>query len=192
MKRFLAMACVFILCPGYTWAGEYDERVAASRATVKEFMQSLKTELQKGMQDGGPVNAIGVCNMTARGIANTYSVRNNWSVGRTSLKVRNPDNAPDTWEHAVLEDFESRKQKGEDPADIEHYEAVERDGKKVFRYMKAIPTAELCVVCHGENIDPYVDARLQELYPEDQARGFKPGDIRGAFTIIQPLNGGLE
>ena len=61
------------------------------------------------------------------------------------------------------------------------------DGKPVFRYMKAIPTAELCVVCHGSDIDPYVDARIRELYPDDQARGFKPGDIRGAFTLSKPL-----
>jgi hypothetical protein len=48
------------------------------------------------------------------------------------------------------------------------------------------------VVCHGSDIDPYVDARIRELYPDDQARGFKPGDIRGAFTITQPLDGGQE
>lgn len=192
MKQLLAMMCVLLLATGHARAGEYDERVAASRATVKEFMQSLKGELQKGMQEGGPVNAIGVCNRTARGIANTYSARNGWSVGRTSLKVRSPDNAPDAWEEAVLLKFDQRRQDGEDPAGIEHHEAVEHEGKKVFRYMKAIPTAELCVVCHGSDIDPLVDAQLQKLYPEDQARGYKPGDIRGAFTIIQPLNGGQE
>ena len=114
MKQVIAGVCIFVLAVGHAWAAEDDERVAASRATVKEFMQSLKGELQKGMQDGGPVNAIGVCNMTAHGIANTYSVRNDWTVGRTSLKVRNPDNAPDTWEQAVLQEFERRKHAGED------------------------------------------------------------------------------
>jgi hypothetical protein len=188
MKQLLVMMCVMLLATGYVRAGEDDERVAASRATVKEFMQSLKQELQKGMQDGGPVNALGVCNMTAPGIANTYSARHGWSVGRTSLRVRNLDNAPDIWEQAVLQEFERRKHAGENPAELEYHESLEVDGKPVFRYMKAIPTAELCVVCHGSDIDPYVDARIRELYPDDQARGFKPGDIRGAFTITQPLN----
>ena len=192
MKQLLVMVYAFMLCTAQAWAGEYGEQVASSRATVKEFMQSLKTELQKGMQEGGPVNAISVCNMTAPGIANTYSVRNDWSVGRTSLKVRNPDNAPDSWELAVLKEFERRKNEGEKPANIEHHEAMTVDGERVFRYMKAIPTAELCVVCHGNDIDPYVDARLKELYPNDQARGFMPGDIRGAFTITQPLEGGQQ
>jgi hypothetical protein len=28
---------------------------------------------------------------------------------------------------------------------------------------------------------------IRDLYPEDQATGFSPGDIRGAFTILKPL-----
>jgi hypothetical protein len=59
--------------------------------------------------------------------------------------------------------------------------------KTVFRYMKAIPTAELCVACHGAEIPPDVAAKLEELYPQDKARGFQPGDIRGAFTITRAL-----
>jgi hypothetical protein len=184
MKRSVLAICLLAAAAGQARAGEYDAQLEASRATVKEFMQSLKGELQKGMQEGGPVNAIGV--------ANTYSARKGWTVGRTSLRLRNPDNAPDAWEQGVLEAFEQRRQDGENPAGIEHYEAVEVDGEKVFRYMKAIPTAELCVVCHGSEIDPYVDARLKELYPQDRARGYQPGDIRGAFTIIQPLDGKPE
>ena len=53
--------------------------------------------------------------------------------------------------------------------------------------MKAIPTAALCLSCHGENIPADVDAKLKELYPNDQARGFKEGQLRGAFTLAQPV-----
>jgi len=188
MKQLLAGVCLVLLGAGTVCAGEYAEQVAASRAIAKDFMQSLKRDLQAGMQEGGPVNAIGVCKLTAPGIANTYSARKGWTVARTSLKLRNPDNAPDMWELGVLEDFERRKLAGEDPAGMEHYEVVEQDGDEVLRYMKAIPMAGMCVVCHGTDIDPIVDARLKKLYPQDQARGFKPGDIRGAFTITQPLS----
>jgi hypothetical protein len=45
----------------------------------------------------------------------------------------------------------------------------------------------LCLTCHGENIASEVDAKLKELYPYDQARGFREGDLRGAFTIAKPL-----
>ena len=53
--------------------------------------------------------------------------------------------------------------------------------------MKAIPPAGLCLACHGEQLDSVVKARLETLYPDDQALGYRVGDIRGAFTITQPL-----
>jgi hypothetical protein len=158
-----------------------------SRATAAEFMKTLKGELMQAMQSGGPINAIGVCNLRAPAIAAELGALRGWQVGRTSLKPRNLANTPDEWERARLESFEQRKQAGEDPAQLEYYEVVEQDGKPVFRYMKAIPTAELCLTCHGDKIDPAVAARLTELYPRDQARGYKVGDIRGAFTFVEPL-----
>jgi hypothetical protein len=168
-------------------AADYDAEIIASRETVQEFMQTLKKELQAAMQEGGPVNAVSVCNLTAPAIASTYSARNGWDVGRTSLKLRNPANAPDEWERSVLESFEERKRAGEDPAKMEYYEAIHEDGMSELRYMKAIPTAGLCLACHGEQLDSIVKARLETLYPDDQAVGYQVGDIRGAFTITQPL-----
>jgi hypothetical protein len=159
-----------------------------SRTTAAEFMKTLKGELMQAMQAGGPVNAVGVCNLRAPAIAAELGALRGWEVGRTSLKLRNPANAPDEWERARLESFEQRKRAGEEPAQIEYYEVVEQDGKPVFRYMKAIPTAELCLTCHGEKIDPAVSAKLTELYPRDQARGYQAGDIRGAFTFIEPIS----
>ena len=170
------------------YAADYTEEIKASRETVKEFMQTLKQELQASMQEGGPVNAVSVCNLTAPAIANTYSVRNGWEVGRTSLKLRNPDNAPDAWERSVLDAFEERKLAGEDPAQMEYYEVIRRDGGKELRYMKAIPTSRVCLACHGEALDSIVKTRLKKLYPHDQALGYQEGDIRGAFTVTQPLS----
>mgnify|MGYP003340573505 CR=1 FL=1 len=54
--------------------------------------------------------------------------------------------------------------------------------------MKAIPTAEICTTCHGVSLKPEVSARLQQLYPADQATGFAVGDLRGAFTLSERLN----
>ncbi|MEJ1297544.1 MAG: DUF3365 domain-containing protein [Candidatus Sedimenticola sp. (ex Thyasira tokunagai)] len=64
---------------------------------------------------------------------------------------------------------------------------VEVAGKKTFRYMKAIPTAELCLGCHGSEIKPQVTQKLDALYPYDKARGLKAGDIRGVFTLSKTL-----
>lgn len=185
MKRWLILGMVAAAVPGF--AADDASRVAASRAAAKDFMETLKGELQAAMKAGGPTNAIEVCNTKAPAIAQEISKAKGMQVARTSLKTRNPDNAPDAWERKVLEDFEARKAKGEDPTKLEHHEVVTADGKQTFRYMKAIPTAELCLNCHGEKLDPKVSATLKRLYPKDQATGFKTGDLRGAFTIAQPL-----
>ena len=166
-----------------------EERAIESRMAVKDFMQSLKHELKTSIKKDGPVAAIKVCNVSAPNIAKQQSVKHGWEIGRTSLKLRNPDNAPDAWEQAVLESFEQRKAKGEDIKQMEFHEVVTEDGQQYFRYMKAIPTAaKPCLVCHGENLKPKIAATLDQLYPNDQARGYKAGDIRGAFTIRQPMN----
>jgi len=163
------------------------DRAAKSKEVVQEFMGQLKGELQASMKAGGPTAAINMCKETAPVIAKNLSEKYGWTVARTSLKTRNPANAPDAWEKKVLQEFEARKAAGEDVKPMAYFEEVENNGVKSFRFMKAIPTAAPCLTCHGDNIAPEVTAMLDASYPEDKARGFKAGDIRGAFTITQPI-----
>jgi hypothetical protein len=162
--------------------------VKASRAAAQKFGTTLLAELQQAMQSGGPVNGIAVCHDKAAQIATDVSKNEGLTIRRTSLKPRNPANAPDTWELAVLKEFEVRKAQGE-PVDKLEFSAVvdSGSGQKTFRYMKAIPTGAPCLACHGENISPEVAAKLKEAYPSDTARGYKVGDVRGGFTISRPV-----
>lgn len=187
MKRVITLFAIATFAAGPVVADDLAKSADASRAVVKEFMKSLKGEMQTAMKAGGPLNAIGVCNTEAPVITSKMSEKHGWDVGRTSLKVRNQNNAPDAWEKSVLADFEKRKKEGANVKTLEHYEVVTQDGKKQFRYMKAIPTGEVCTKCHGEKLNPGVAAKLKELYPADKATGFKVGDIRGAFSITQPM-----
>lgn len=159
-----------------------------SRSAAQKFGATLKEALQQAMQSGGAVNGIAVCHDKAGQIAAELSQQLGMLVGRTSLKIRNPANAPDNWELAVLKQFDARKAQGEPVDKLEFFAVIDDDqGQKTFRYMKAIPTAALCLGCHGENISPEVDAKLKALYPNDAARGFREGDLRGAFTLAKPL-----
>ena len=186
-KRFLAgLGCAVVMASA-TAGNDPEPRIQASRQVVKEFMQQLKGELQQAMQSGGPVRAIEICRTRAPVIAGSLSQKTGWRVARTSLKYRNPANAPDAWERGVLQEFEARKAKGEDVRKLEHAERVTVNGKKEFRYMKAIPTGPVCLGCHGEKLEPAVEQALKQFYPQDRARGFRVGDIRGAFTLTQPL-----
>ena len=38
-------------------------------------------------------------------------------------------------------------------------------------------------MCHGSGLDPALKAEIERLYPDDQATGFKAGELRGAFTV---------
>jgi hypothetical protein len=160
-----------------------DALTAEARGVAGNFAKKLKGELAGAMKSGGPVKAIAVCNTAAPAIAKEVSA-NGWTVKRTSLKLRNPDAVPDAWEKATLELFEAEKAKGADLKTLERSEVAEKDGKKTFRYMKAIPTAaKPCLACHGSDIKEPVKAKLTALYPKDQATGYKEGDIRGAFSL---------
>jgi hypothetical protein len=157
------------------------------KGIIKVFSGYLKTELVESMDAGGPLYAIGVCNEAAPRMSDAHSEMSGWEFNRTSLKPRNADNAPDDWEFAVLKDFEEQKASGTDPVELVHSEILEENGRRVFRIMQAIPTVELCTKCHGESISPLVEDKLNLLYPEDKARGFRVGDIRGAFTLEKAL-----
>lgn len=169
-------------------ANSEKQRVAESKKVVKAFMGQLKGELQSAMKAGGPTLAINTCKDQAPVIAKNLSDKYGWKVARTSLKTRNPNNAPDTWERSVLEKFEARKNNGEQVKPMAYFETVESNGKSSFRFMKAIPTGEVCLKCHGEDISPKVREKLTTSYPQDMATGFRLGDIRGAFTITQPVD----
>jgi cytochrome c553 len=106
-----------------------------------------------------------------------------------SLGNRNPKAVPDAWERAALEDFDRRAAAGESPATLEKGELVTEEGKKSYRYMKALPTVEVCTNCHGaqDKLSPAVKEKLAALYPQDKAVGYSAGQIRGAITIRKPL-----
>jgi len=158
-----------------------------SKKIVKQFMGELKGELMSAMKKGGPINALQVCNTKAKVITQQVADEHQMDVGRTSLKLRSPANAPDAWEAKVLADFEKRKASGEDVKPMAYAEVVEADGGKQFRFMKAIPVAKPCLTCHGDKVKPEVLTKISELYPQDKAIGYQLGQVRGAFTITKNL-----
>ena len=159
------------------------------RDAVGKLGKALKTELSAAMKPDGAVGALQACNVEAVPIAQTISTEEGLIVGRTSLKTRNPANAPDDWEIGVLTSFEVRKKAGEKAADLESWTVATDDaGHRTFRYMKAVPTMPMCLQCHGRRLSDEVAAKVAELYPEDQATGFVAGDIRGAFTVRLPID----
>ncbi|MBL1319505.1 MAG: DUF3365 domain-containing protein [Methylophaga sp.] len=188
MKKLVCLSFTLLTLVSFSVvADEQKEFQIQSKAAIKEFASTLKGALVSAMKSGGPTEAIQVCNQVAPAIAATLSEKYGFEIARTSLKVRNPDNKADCWERKVLNQFEKRKQAGEEVKTLTFSETVTSDDGQEMRIMKAIPTGAVCLKCHGSNIAEPVQTSLSELYPEDQATGFSLGDIRGAFTIRKTI-----
>jgi hypothetical protein len=192
MKRILFVLSLVITsmsCHGDQPAGvDTQAESANAKAAIKELAGALQKELKGAMQAGGPVAAIGVCNVQAMPITQKAATEHGLRLSRVSLKNRNPVNLANDWQAAVLNDFEQKKEAGGDPASLAWSETVTVDGGKEFRFMKAIPTAAVCLNCHGTDISPEVSQVLAGLYPGDRATGYSEGDIRGAFVAIRQVS----
>ena len=102
------------------------------------------------------------------------------------MRVRNPDNRPMDEERAVLLSYAARLSAGQSMDTMETTRIVERDGQPYVHYMRAIPTFEPCLACHGSDLAPDVAAAIDRVYPQDEAIGFAVGDLRGAMSLWRP------
>ncbi|HEX8988340.1 MAG TPA: DUF3365 domain-containing protein [Rhodocyclaceae bacterium] len=159
------------------------------RETAAKMPPKLLGVMQDEIAKGGPVGAISTCRDKAPAMAKSLSEATGMQIRRVSLKNRNPKAAPDAWEREMLEEFDRRAAAGENPATLEAAATVVEDGKPVRRYMKALPTQELCLMCHGtsDTIGQDVAGKLKELYPDDKAVGYHAKEVRGAITVKKPL-----
>lgn len=99
---------------------------------------------------------------------------------QVSAKFRNPANAPDDAEARALARFETIKPGQDAPL----FEAGAMDGKPATLVFVPIRVTSSCLHCHGGK-----DSRpefVKVKYPNDKAFGFKPGDLRGMYSVLMP------
>ena len=185
------LLCSAVLQPALA-ADDIEQRKNASIQASKVLVNELSSVLKKQIKASGPAEAINVCRELAPSITGRISNANGWKMTRVSQRYRNSLlGMPDAWEKDVLQKFEQRRQAGEDLKQVAYSEVViEPSGEKYFRFMKALPTGEVCLTCHGnkDTIPEAVQQKLNLLYPLDQATGFSTGDLRGAISIKQPMS----
>ncbi|MDO9320906.1 MAG: DUF3365 domain-containing protein [Pseudomonas sp.] len=176
---------VAILCLALSLSAQAEDVRALSAeglALIPPFQKQLMETVKAALQAGGPLKAVEACQLQAPQIASQHS-RAPWQVGRTSLQVRNPANAADAWEQQVLRQFAQRAAAGEPLAGMQHSAVVAGE----LRVMQAIAVGEPCLACHGKALKPELAALLDQRYPQDQARGYELGALRGAFTLKRSM-----
>jgi len=163
------------------------DMLSLSRAISQAMLKELGQKLQSAMADGGAVNAIGVCNTQAPEIAGRVSAQNQVKLSRVGTRARNPVmGIPNGWQAKALAQFDAGLARGEKPAEMEFSEIItQADGSKEFHFAKPIVLQPMCVACHGspEQISPEVQSKLSELYPNDKAVNYLPGQLRGAVVL---------
>lgn len=148
---------------------------------AKQMYFQILTRLNKALDEMGPYEAVKYCNHHALPLTDSLSTYYGIKAKRTSLKLRNPANAPDSLEKEVLKMYEQTLSKK--PVVVKT-----SDGIKFFT---PIYIANVCLRCHGtpnQDIPDVTIRALNELYPNDQAKNYELYDIRGMWSITFPNN----
>jgi hypothetical protein len=188
MKILLPITLLLATLPAV--AQDLAALTAETKKAVLPVIPKVVNAMQEAVAEKGVAGAIPVCKDQAPLLIREKRQETGWDIRRVSLKTRNAERAtPDLWEARQLADFNIRAANGEKPETLEKGEIVSLDGKPVFRYIKALPVADVCLKCHGpsESLDNGLQAKLAESYPHDQATGYAKGQIRGALTVKRPL-----
>jgi len=159
------------------------QEMERAKNTLQPLKEQLVDALTGALQEGDAESAIAVCREIAPQIAAELSV-DGVRMGRTSHRLRNPDNAPEPWIEpllaAYLEDPENPKPR-----------AVRLDDSTIG-YVEPIYAMSFCLSCHGPSIEPALNETILSLYPEDQATDFRMNDLRGLFWVTMPSDANGE
>lgn len=177
MYRRVQISVVLFVIVGAAIADEATETRGAG--ILAPFKAELKAALLAGLAEG-PAAAIGACKLEAPRIAAAISV-DGVAVGRTSHRLRNPENVPPEWVSPVMQEYLA------DPRARAPRTMELPEGK--VGYVEPILMQPLCLTCHGDVQDAALAARLADQYPEDQATGFELDELRGVFWATFPAGG---
>lgn len=95
--------------------------------------------------------------------------------GRTSHKLKNPENSPRDWIKPLLKKYVSLPSVGD------KRELFFKLGQNHFGFVCPLYMEASCLNCHGQNLNYSFRKELTKLYPKDQGVGFNLNDFSGFF-----------
>jgi len=147
----------------------------------KEYALATKIVLGKNLKHSiakeGLVGAMSFCNEQAYPLIDSMQVKYNAIIKRVSDKNRNQKNKANTTEMKHIAAFKEKIKNGEKISPI-----IEKSNGKIHFYAP-IKTNQLCLQCHGKNLQPDLVTKLKDLYPNDLATGYDDNQIRGIWSI---------
>ncbi|EMJ69942.1 PF11845 family protein [Leptospira interrogans str. 2002000632] len=163
-------------------AGQNAEKKEILLRLISEFQIDLQKNLESAIRTKGIVGAIDVCRtISPEKEAALKTEFPGILIRRVSEKPRNPNHQPDTWETEIFNQWKESQKKQNTP-----YTVILSKNTEVRILQPIILQNPTCLQCHGspKDINPEVSKKIAELYPKDQAKGYKLGELRGAFSAI--------
>lgn len=140
---------------------------------------SLGEKLAQAIGEKGVPGAIEFCNLNAISITDSVSKSLNASIKRVSDKPRNKANQAREGELFYIDMCKKAL-----AADKELKPFISQDDNKFMGYYPIV-TNQICLSCHGDskNIGTETLAKINSLYPDDKATGYKENEVRGLFVV---------
>lgn len=153
---------------------------------LKETSKQYKNTLIQGLQHNNLIKALKYCNKEVKQLISKDNEKG-FAIKRVSLRPRNKNNYPNLYEKEILEKFNKLSLKDNKKLVLEHSEIIKDKNNNKFVYVKAIRIKEVCLNCHGSNINDDLKKEIEKLYPDDKAINYKLNDIRGAFVMYRKI-----
>ncbi|MGG8498124.1 c-type heme family protein [Tenacibaculum sp. TC6] len=140
----------------------------------------LGKNLMGTIQKKGTLNALAFCNEKAYPLTDSMAIHFNASIKRVSDKPRNSNNAANTEEIEIINEYKKIIDNKEEVKPI-----VKQTEEQVTFYYPIV-TNSMCLQCHGNpktQIQPEVLQKIAQLYPNDNAQGYDVNQVRGIWSI---------
>jgi len=151
----------------------------------KDLLKTLGSNMKRELKSHGPEAALKFCSANAYKLTQEIDKQygKNISVKRISLKPRNPANKATADEAVILKAMENMHKVGAKPKNI-----MQVQGDVVKVYKPLFISKKACLICHGDvaKAKPALAKAIKNVYPHDQAMGYKMGDLRGAVVVTMP------
>lgn len=147
-----------------------------SKAAQNALMKLLTEQLSKG----STAEALKYCQINAIPFTDSLSQAYNVTIDRRTFHPRNKNNLATDLDASLLDNYTYNAENS-----IVMEPIVQQEGDQILYTKPIIIKSGMCLQCHGSNNDIAEDTfkALNELYPEDKARGYALDSLRGMWSL---------
>ena len=195
MRYFIAIASiiVFFACEDKNGETTRDQQTLDTTTVVQKGQEitsatfaTLSSNLQKAMGEGGVRHALKFCNIKAYPLTDSLTEHFGVELRRASHRPRNPSSKADSLEMQSIEKYIEQIEGEKTPK----ARVIQAEDKILYHAPIRISN-QLCLNCHGKPGEDITASNLQiidSLYPDDEARDFQMGALRGIWSVRFPYD----